>query len=69
MGAHRLTEMSPQVLSTLAFGFISDFRQAIVIRLVEGAVNGNTAMIRTMVSEVVKERRYVVPSFVRAKFD
>ncbi|KAI3339093.1 major facilitator superfamily domain-containing protein [Ustulina deusta] len=51
-------------LSTLAFGFISDFRQAIVIRLVEGAVNGNTAMIRTMVSEVVKERRYQAKAFI-----
>ncbi len=50
-----------QVLSTLAFGFIRDFRQAIILRLIEGAVNGNTAMIRTMVSEVVKERRFVIP--------
>ncbi|KAI1351863.1 major facilitator superfamily domain-containing protein [Xylaria sp. FL0043] len=51
-------------LSTLAFGFITDFRQAIVIRLVEGAVNGNTAMIRTMVSEVIKERRYQAKAFI-----
>ncbi|GAW18408.1 hypothetical protein ANO14919_078830 [Xylariales sp. No.14919] len=51
-------------LSTLAFGFITDFRQAVAIRLIEGAVNGNTAMIRTMVSEVVKERRYQAKAFV-----
>ncbi|KAI0548954.1 major facilitator superfamily domain-containing protein [Xylaria curta] len=51
-------------LSTLAFGFITDFRQAIVIRLVEGALNGNTAMIRTMVSEVIKERRYQAKAFI-----
>ncbi|KAI0449778.1 major facilitator superfamily domain-containing protein [Xylaria acuta] len=51
-------------LSTLAFGFISDFRQAIVIRLIEGALNGNTAMIRTMVSEVIKERRYQAKAFI-----
>ncbi|KAI1733937.1 major facilitator superfamily domain-containing protein [Xylaria scruposa] len=51
-------------LSTLAFGLITDFRQAIVIRLVEGALNGNTAMIRTMVSEVIKERRYQAKAFI-----
>ncbi|KAI0443808.1 major facilitator superfamily domain-containing protein [Xylaria telfairii] len=51
-------------LSTLAFGFITDFRQAIVIRLMEGAVNGNTAMIRTMVSEVIQERRYQAKAFI-----
>ncbi|KAI0476644.1 major facilitator superfamily domain-containing protein [Xylaria cf. heliscus] len=51
-------------LSTLAFGFIGNFRQAIVIRLIEGAVNGNTAMIRTMVSEVIKERRFQAKAFI-----
>ncbi|KAI1264372.1 major facilitator superfamily domain-containing protein [Xylariaceae sp. FL1019] len=51
-------------LSTLAFGFITDFRQAVAIRLIEGAVNGNTAMIRTMVSEVIKERRYQAKAFI-----
>ncbi|KAI1752010.1 major facilitator superfamily domain-containing protein [Xylaria castorea] len=51
-------------LSTLAFGFISDFRQAIIIRLIEGALNGDTAMIRTMVSEVIKERRYQAKAFI-----
>ncbi|KAI1364325.1 major facilitator superfamily domain-containing protein [Xylaria arbuscula] len=59
-----LVGLGGSFLSTLAFGFITDFRQAIVIRLIEGAVNGNTAMIRTMVSEVVKERRYQAKAFI-----
>ncbi|KAI1089667.1 major facilitator superfamily domain-containing protein [Rostrohypoxylon terebratum] len=49
---------------TAAFGFVRDFRQAVILRLLEGAVNGNTAMIRTMVSEVVKERHYQAKAFV-----
>ncbi|KAI0517349.1 major facilitator superfamily domain-containing protein [Xylaria bambusicola] len=59
-----LVGLGGSFLSTLAFGFITDFRQAVVIRLIEGAVNGNTAMIRTMVSEVVKERRYQAKAFI-----
>ncbi|KAI1311778.1 major facilitator superfamily domain-containing protein [Xylaria venustula] len=59
-----LMGLGASCLSTLAFGFITDFRQAIAIRLIEGAVNGETAMIRTMVSEVIKERRYQAKAFV-----
>ncbi|OTA98014.1 hypothetical protein M426DRAFT_326315 [Hypoxylon sp. CI-4A] len=59
-----LISLGGSFLGTLAFGFVRDFRQAVVIRLLEGAVNGNTAMIRTMVSEVVKERRYQAKAFV-----
>ncbi|KAI1826552.1 major facilitator superfamily domain-containing protein [Xylaria intraflava] len=40
------------------------FRQALILRLVEGAVNGNTPMIRTVVSEIVKERRYQTKAFL-----
>ncbi|KAH9906664.1 MFS general substrate transporter [Xylariomycetidae sp. FL2044] len=59
-----LISLAGSCLSTLAFGFIRDFRQAVVIRLIEGAVNGNTAMIRTMASEIVKERRYQAKAFI-----
>ncbi|KAI3326732.1 major facilitator superfamily transporter [Xylariaceae sp. AK1471] len=59
-----LLGLSASFISTLAFGFIRDFRQALILRLIEGAVNGNTAMIRTMVSEVVKERRYQAKAFI-----
>ncbi|KAI8635623.1 major facilitator superfamily transporter [Xylariaceae sp. FL1651] len=59
-----LLSLGGSFLSTIAFGFISDFRQAIILRLIEGAVNGNTAMVRTMVSEIVKERRYQAKAFI-----
>ncbi|KAI1324494.1 MFS general substrate transporter [Xylariaceae sp. FL0255] len=59
-----LISLGGSLLSTLAFGFISDYRQAVAIRLIEGAVNGNTAVIRTMVSEIVKERRFQAKAFV-----
>ncbi|KZL81173.1 major facilitator superfamily transporter [Colletotrichum incanum] len=47
------------IVSVLIFGFIRSFRQAAVLRLVEGAMNGNVVVARTMLSEVVREKRYV----------
>ncbi|KAH8655508.1 major facilitator superfamily domain-containing protein [Xylariales sp. PMI_506] len=63
-----LISLGSSFLSTIAFGFISDFRQAIILRVVEGAVNGNTAMVRTMVSEIIKERRYQAKAFILMPF-
>ncbi|KAI0883625.1 MFS general substrate transporter [Annulohypoxylon maeteangense] len=59
-----LISLGGSFLGTTAFGFVRTFRQAVILRLLEGAVNGNTAMIRTMVSEIVKERRYQAKAFV-----
>ncbi|KAI9150091.1 Major facilitator superfamily multidrug transporter mfsB [Paramyrothecium foliicola] len=59
-----LISLGGSLISTVAFGFIQNYRQAVFLRLIEGAVNGNTAMIRTMVSEIVKERRYQAKAFV-----
>lgn len=41
----------------MAFGFITNFKQALALRILEGFVNGNVATVRTMVSEVVVEKR------------
>jgi MFS family permease len=54
-------------VTSVAFGFIRNFHQAVFLRVIEGAVNGNTAIIRTMVSEVVEERRYVYPGLGRRR--
>ncbi|KAJ3940198.1 hypothetical protein N0V92_013941 [Colletotrichum tropicale] len=41
------------------FGFVANFKQALVLRFVEGLTNGTVAMVRTMTAEVVQEKKYV----------
>ncbi|KAF9697502.1 hypothetical protein EKO04_003960 [Ascochyta lentis] len=52
------------LVSCVGFGFVQTFRQALIVRAIEGAVNGNTAVIRTMVSEVVDDERYKPRAFL-----
>ncbi|TLD18021.1 hypothetical protein PspLS_10431 [Pyricularia sp. CBS 133598] len=51
-------------ISCLAFGFITSFGQAVALRILEGAFNGNVATVRTMMSEVVKDKCYQPRAFV-----
>ncbi|OHE97135.1 major facilitator superfamily transporter, partial [Colletotrichum orchidophilum] len=46
------------------FGFVANFKQALVLRFVEGLTNGNVAMVRTMTSEVVQEKKFQARAFV-----
>ncbi|KAK1565959.1 major facilitator superfamily transporter [Colletotrichum navitas] len=46
------------------FGFVANFKQALVLRFVEGLTNGTVAMVRTMTAEVVQEKRYQARAFV-----
>ncbi|KAG7067966.1 major facilitator superfamily transporter, partial [Colletotrichum scovillei] len=52
------------VIGCVAFGFITDFKQALALRILEGLVNGNVATVRTMVSEVVVEKRFQPHAFL-----
>jgi hypothetical protein len=45
------------VLSVLGFGFSTSFSQAVVFRLLGGALNGNLGVMRTMISEIVQEKK------------
>lgn len=45
-------------ISCLGFGFSSSFWQALLFRTLGGALNGNIGVMRTMVSEIVKEKKY-----------
>jgi len=49
-------------LSVLGFGFSRSFVQAAVFRTIGGALNGNIGVMRTMISEIVKEKKYVHPA-------
>lgn len=44
----------------LGFGFSKSFAQAMVFRVVGGAVNGNIGVMRTMISEIIEEKKYVL---------
>jgi hypothetical protein len=43
----------------LGFGFSKTFVQAMVCRALGGALNGNIGVMRTMISEIIKEKKYV----------
>lgn len=46
-------------VSCLGFGFAKTFWQAMLFRTMGGALNGNIGVMRTMVSEIVQEKKFV----------
>jgi len=52
------------IVSCLGFGFSHSFISALAFRFLGGLVNGNIAVIRTMVSEVIKEKKYQSRAFL-----
>lgn len=53
------------VVTGVSFGFITKFWHALALRAIEGIFNGNVAIARTMISEVVKEKKLVPRSLPR----
>ena len=51
-------------LSCLGFGFSRTFWQAMVCRTLGGALNGNVGVMRTMISEIIKEKRFQSRAFL-----
>uniref|UniRef100_A0A0B7KGP9 Major facilitator superfamily (MFS) profile domain-containing protein n=2 Tax=Bionectria ochroleuca TaxID=29856 RepID=A0A0B7KGP9_BIOOC len=51
-------------ISVLGIGFSTSYRSAIGFRLLAGALNGNIGVLRTMVSEVVVDKRYQSRAFL-----
>jgi MFS family permease len=49
------------VISCIGFGFSKTFWQALLFRAIGGALNGNVGVMRTMVSEIVQEKKFVLP--------
>ncbi|OAA61944.1 major facilitator superfamily transporter [Niveomyces insectorum RCEF 264] len=52
------------LFSCLGFGFAQSFWQALVFRSIGGATNGNVGVLRTMISEIVRERKYQSRAFL-----
>ena len=51
-------------VGTLGFGFSRSFAQAVGWRVVGGMLNGNIGVMRTMISEIVVERRFLSRAFL-----
>ena len=51
-------------LSCVGFGFSRTFWQAMVCRTLGGALNGNVGVMRTMISEIIKEKRFQSRAFL-----
>ena len=47
-------------LSCIGFGFSRSFAQAAVFRTLGGALNGNVGVMRTMISEIIREKRWIL---------
>ena len=54
-----LVGLTGTCISAIGFGFSRSFWQAAVFRALGGILNGNVGVIRTMVSEVIKEKKNV----------
>ncbi|KAF2009516.1 MFS general substrate transporter [Aaosphaeria arxii CBS 175.79] len=52
------------MLSMLGFGFSHSFPMAVVFRCLGGTLNGNIGTMRTMVSEIVVEKKYQSRAFL-----
>ncbi|CAI6332037.1 unnamed protein product [Periconia digitata] len=51
-------------LSMIGFGFSRSFEMAVLFRCVGGILNGNVGVMRTMISEIVKEKKYQSRAFL-----
>ena len=52
------------MLSTIGFGFSSSFAMAVFFRCLGGILNGNIGVMRTMISEIIKEKKYQSRAFL-----
>ncbi|RFU28533.1 hypothetical protein B7463_g7809, partial [Scytalidium lignicola] len=51
-------------ISCVGFGFSKTFAQAMFFRMMGGALNGNVGVMRTMISEIVREKKYQSRAFL-----
>lgn len=51
-------------LSTVGYAFSTSFTMALVCRIIGGITNGNVGVLRTMISETVREKKYQSRAFL-----
>ncbi|KAJ2965478.1 hypothetical protein NUW58_g10876 [Xylaria curta] len=59
-----LIGLSGTLISSLGFGFSTTFYQALLFRSLGGITNGNTGVLRTMISETIREKKYQSRAFL-----
>ena len=52
------------LVSAIGFGFSQSFGAALFFRCLGGALNGNVPVLRTMTSEVIREKKYQTKAFL-----
>ena len=52
------------MLSIIGFGFSHSFPMAVAFRCMGGVLNGNIGVMRTMISEIIKEKKYQSKAFL-----
>ncbi|KAI1372906.1 MFS general substrate transporter [Hypoxylon crocopeplum] len=52
------------LISCVGYGFSTSFYQALLFRCLGGATNGNVGVMRTMISEIVREKKYQSRAFL-----
>lgn len=52
------------ILSIIGFGFSHSFVMAVAFRCMGGVLNGNIGVMRTMISEIIKEKKYQSRAFL-----
>lgn len=59
-----LIGLTGTALGALGFGFSSTFTSALIWRVVGGALNGNIGVMRTMISEIIREKKFQSRAFL-----
>lgn len=59
-----LIGLTGTMISCLGFGFSKTFWQALFFRCLGGVTNGNVGVLRTMISEIVREKKYQSRAFL-----
>jgi hypothetical protein len=52
------------MISIIGFGFSRSFAVAVAFRCLGGVLNGNVGVMRTMISELIKEKKYQSRAFI-----
>ncbi|KAH3981360.1 hypothetical protein HBH98_142580 [Parastagonospora nodorum] len=52
------------MFSIIGFGFSHSFATCVTFRLIGGVLNGNIGVMRTMISEIIKEKKYQSRAFL-----
>lgn len=59
-----LVGLTGTAIASIGVGFSKTFYQAFFFRALAGALNGNIGVMRTMLSEIIKEKRYQSRAFL-----